>query len=323
MDVEDGYAITEVEQVFHNPHERDLEAHYRFPVPEKGTVAEFTVWIDGKPVVGEVLPRDKARQVYEQEKAAGREAGLTEKDEYKAFDVLVNPVRAGGDTRVRLVYMQPAGVDTGVGRYVYPLEEGGVDQRQLDFWTANERVEEHFTFTLNLRAGYPVAAVRVPDQPGAAVTQQGPRQWRVTLDNRPAAPGTGEPATGEGVESGAEREAAVAGDGKPAFRLDRDIVVYWRHPEDLPGTVDLVAYKAPGSDRGTFMMSLTPAMICPRSAAAGTGCSCSTCPVPWPASWPPWRTVSARPWAACARRTASASCCSMTVPGSSPTASWR
>ncbi len=258
VDVEDGYAITEVEQVFHNPHDRDLEAHYRFPVPEKGTVAEFTVWIDGKPVVGEVLPREKARQVYEQEKAAGREAGLTEKDQYKAFDVRVSPVRGGGDTRVRLVYMQPAGVDTGVGRYVYPLEEGGVDQRQLDFWTANERVEEHFTFTLNLRAGYPVAAVRVPDQPGAAVTQQGPRQWRVTLDNRPAAPGTGEPATGEGLEPGPERKAAVAGDGKPAFRLDRDIVVYWRHPEDLPGTVDLVAYKPPGSDRGTFMMSLTP-----------------------------------------------------------------
>ena len=257
VDVEDGYAITEVEQVFHNPHDRDLEAHYRFPVPAKGTVAEFTVWIDGKPVVGEVLPREKARQVYEQEKAAGREAGLTEKDEYKAFDVLVNPVRGGGDTRVRLVYMQPAGVDTGVGRYVYPLEEGGVDQRQLDFWTANERVEEHFTFTLNLRAGYPVAAVRVPDQPGAAITQQGPRQWRVALDNRPAAQAMEEGAEAA-VEQGAEAESAAPGDGKPAFRLDRDIVVYWRHPKDLPGTVDLVAYKPPGSDRGTFMMSLTP-----------------------------------------------------------------
>ena len=70
VDVEDGYAITEVEQVFHNPHDRDLEAHYRFPVPEKGAVAEFTVWIDGKPVVGEVLEKQKARQVYEQEKAA-------------------------------------------------------------------------------------------------------------------------------------------------------------------------------------------------------------------------------------------------------------
>ena len=128
VDVEDGYAITEVEQVFHNPNDQDLEAYYRFPVPERGTVAEFTVWIDGKPVIGEVLEKQQARQVYEKEKAAGREAGLTEKDSYKAFDVRVQPVRAGQDTRVRLVYMQPAFVDTGIGRYVYPLEEGGVDE---------------------------------------------------------------------------------------------------------------------------------------------------------------------------------------------------
>ena len=156
VDVEDGYAITEVEQVFHNPNNQDLEAYYRFPVPEKGTVAEFTAWIDGKPVIGEVLEKQQARQVYEQEKAAGREAGLTEKDSFKAFDVKVQPVRAGQDTRVRLVYMQPAFVDNGIGRYVYPLEEGSVDEKKLAFWTANEKVEERFSFTLNLRSSYPV-----------------------------------------------------------------------------------------------------------------------------------------------------------------------
>ena len=41
--IEDGYAITAVEQHFHNPHDRDLEAVYSFPVPEKGSVAEFTL----------------------------------------------------------------------------------------------------------------------------------------------------------------------------------------------------------------------------------------------------------------------------------------
>ena len=37
--IEDGYAVTTVEQVFHNPHDHDLEAIYSFPVPEKGAVA--------------------------------------------------------------------------------------------------------------------------------------------------------------------------------------------------------------------------------------------------------------------------------------------
>ena len=140
--IEDGYAITRVDQVFHNPHAQDLEAIYSFPVPEKGAVAEFTVWIDGKPMTGEVLEKKQARQLYETEKAAGRDAGLTEKDEYRTFSIRVSPVRAGQDTRIRFSYMQPAHVDTGIGRYVYPLEEGGVDDQKLAFWTSKEEVKE-------------------------------------------------------------------------------------------------------------------------------------------------------------------------------------
>jgi len=84
--IEDGYAITTVNQVFFNPHGSDFEAIYSFPVPSKAAVAEFTVWIDGKPITGEVLEKKQARQVYESEKAAGRDAGLMEQDGYKTFD---------------------------------------------------------------------------------------------------------------------------------------------------------------------------------------------------------------------------------------------
>ncbi len=258
VDVEDGYAITEVEQVFHNPNNQDLEAYYRFPVPEKGTVAEFTVWIDGKPVIGEVLEKQQARQVYEQEKAAGREAGLTEKDSFKAFDVKVQPVRAGQDTRVRLVYMQPAFVDTGIGRYVYPLEEGGVDEKKLAFWTANDKVEERFSFTLNLRSSYPVDALRLPKHPQAKIQQLGSQQWQVTLDNRSASTTVKEEGMSEKGDNNNFAPPATNGHPPSAFTLDQDIVVYWRHQQELPGSVDLVAYKAPGKDRGTFMLSITP-----------------------------------------------------------------
>jgi Ca-activated chloride channel family protein len=75
--IEDGYAVTTVEQLFHNPHPQDLEAIYSFPVPEHGAVSEFTMWIDGKPVSGEVLEKQEARRIYEEEKQAGREAGIS------------------------------------------------------------------------------------------------------------------------------------------------------------------------------------------------------------------------------------------------------
>lgn len=256
--IEDGYAITEVDQVFHNPHDQDLEAYYSFPIPEQGAVAEFTLWIDGKPVTGEVLEKEKAREVYEKEKAAGREAGLAEKDAYRTFEVFVSPVRAGDDTRVRLVYMQPTFVDMGVGRYVYPLAEGGVDERKRAFWTAQEAVEEDFSFDLKLRSGYPVDAVRLPRHGQATVQQLDAQQWRVHMASHasPATkPSTNAPADSEDADGPA---TLPPGQASEAFRLDRDIVVYWRHQQGLPGAVDMVAYKPEGADRGTFMLTVTP-----------------------------------------------------------------
>jgi len=255
--IEDGYAITTLEQVFHNPHGEDLEAHYSFPVPKKGAVSEFTLWIDGKPIVGEVLEKQAARQIYEEEKAAGGDAGLTEQDAYRTFDIFVTPVRANADTRVRLVYMQPAHIDTGIGRYVYPLEEGGVDEAKLAFWTANETVTGSFSFDLRIRSAYPVEAVRVPAQPGAVVNQTSEGEWLVRL----ASDNAGEPmvqAGGDGELAPADMTGGFNKPGVPAYQLDKDIVIYWRHKAGLPGSVDLIAHKPTPQGRGTFMMVVTP-----------------------------------------------------------------
>jgi Ca-activated chloride channel homolog len=247
--LEDAYAVTTVEQVFFNPHDRDLEARYAFPVPAHGSVAEFTLWIDGKPVTGEVLERKQARQVYEEERAAGRDAGLTEKDAYKTFEVQVSPVRAGQETRIRLVYLQPAHVDTGIGRYVYPLEEGGVDEEKLAFWTANDRVERQFSFDMKIRSAYPIEAVRMPNQPQAQLSQLSDGDWQIHL-------GSGAN-NGAMAQEGGQTQSAPAAAG-PVFTLDKDLVVYWRHQAGLPGSVDLVAHKPEGERRGTFMLVVTP-----------------------------------------------------------------
>ncbi|MCP4765943.1 MAG: VWA domain-containing protein [Gammaproteobacteria bacterium] len=241
--IEDGYAITTVNQVFFNPHGTDLEAIYSFPLPHKAAVAEFTVWIDGKPITGEVLEKKQARQIYEAEKVAGRDAGLMEQDDYKTFDTRVSPVRAGQATRIRFAYIQPAQVDTGIGRYVYPLEEGGVDEQKLAFWTANEAVQQAFSFKLELKSAYPVEALRLPHHPQALIAQQDAGQWSVDLSSSAGA-----------VEEG----VSVNGTGQPVFTLDKDLVVYWRHQAGLPGSVDLVTYKPDAGKRGSFMLTLTP-----------------------------------------------------------------
>jgi len=253
--IEDGYAITTVEQIFYNPHATDLEAIYSFPVPEKAAVSEFTMWIDGTPIHGEVLEKKKARQVYEEQKTAGNEAGLTEKDSYKAFSISVSPVRAGQDIRIRLGYIQPVKVDSSMGHYVYPLEEGGVDEAKLSFWTANEKVTTTFSFDLILRSSYPVDGVRLPKHPNAIIEKKG-EEYHIHLGNNPS------PAENaiQGEQQNNSEIVSTVQSTNGVFNLDQDIVVYYRHIDNLPGSVDLVTYKPETGKRGTFMITVTPAM---------------------------------------------------------------
>ena len=258
--VEDGYAVTTIEQTFANPHGQDLEATYSFPVPKDAAVSEFTYWIDGKPVTGEVFEKQKAREIYNQEKQAGRETALAEQDDYRTFDIKVWPVRANSDVKVRLAYMQPAKLDTGIGRYVYPLEEGGVDERKLAFWTAKQTATGSFSFDLHLRTAYPIEALRLPAHSTAQITQEADGSWRVHMDNASFNPTVPAPDAGATPIAGqTDTEEAVQPQVQPV-KLDTDIVVYWRQKAGQPGRVEMVPYKRDASGRGTFMLTLTPGM---------------------------------------------------------------
>ncbi len=76
-------------------------------------------------------------------------------------------------TRLRFVYYQPLEIDTGVGRYVYPLEEGGTDDAAGSFWDpVNAQVEGTFSAAVELKSAWPVADVRVPGFEKETVTDK-------------------------------------------------------------------------------------------------------------------------------------------------------
>src|SRR4051812_1566357 len=52
--INNGVAVTEVDQVFLNKENRIVEALYTFPVPRGASVANFSMWINGKEMIGEV-----------------------------------------------------------------------------------------------------------------------------------------------------------------------------------------------------------------------------------------------------------------------------
>lgn len=227
--INNGFAVTEVDQVFHNPHDQDLEAIYTFPLPKDASLSELSLWIDGQEVVGEVVEKERAKEIYQEEKKAGRDSALAEKREYIAFDVYVSPVRARSDTRVRLLYLQPLEIDSGIGRYVYPLREGRVDAEVQEFWDLLPEVHGTFAFDCLIRTAYPVEDVRAKGyEKLATVKQEATDAWRVRIDAQ---------------EGGAA--------------LDQDVVVYYRLDQKLPARVDLLAHRV-GDDPGTFLVVITP-----------------------------------------------------------------
>lgn len=233
--INNGFARTEVDQTFANAADADLEAIYTFPLPKQASLSELSLWIDGREIVGEVVERQRARQLYEQEKAQGRDTALAEKNDFKTFDVSVGRIPARAETRVRLVYYQPLEIDLGVGRYLYPLREGNVDDNRIPFWEVEDRVDAGFTFNLELKSAFPVKECRLPGLESVAMIREaagseGTRQhYTVSL---------------------AQTEGA---------RLDKDIIFYYRLDDTAPARVELIPYRAGPAEDGTFMVVVTPA----------------------------------------------------------------
>ena len=235
--INNGFARTEVDQVFANDSDADIEGVYTFPIPKQASLSELSLWINGQETLGEVVEKEKARKVYEEQVAQGNDTALAEKNDFKTFDVCVGRIRAGSQTRVRLVYYQPLEIDLNVGRYVYPIAEGNVDDARIPFWSVDDKVDGPFSFTADLKSAFPVKDVRLPGYENTAVIAK-----QTT-----------------GAETASESVWRISITNAAPCNLSKDIVVYYRLDETVPARVELIPYRDNPSEDGTFMVVITPA----------------------------------------------------------------
>ena len=248
--INNGFSATAVDQIFVNGTGNDMEAIYTFPLPRSASMSEVSLWIDGQEVIGEVVEKERARQIYEEQVVQGRETALAEKNDFKTFDVHVGLVRANAETRVRILYYQPLEIDLNVGRYVYPLAEGGVDEERIAFWSVDDRVSGTFSFELELKSAFPVKDVRVPGY------EQDARVERI--DGGGEEEDTGRMPVPRGAEGGGDLYR-VRLDQAEGAALSRDVVVYYRLDDSVPARVELVPYRSGPDATGTLMAVITPA----------------------------------------------------------------
>jgi Ca-activated chloride channel family protein len=217
--VNNGVAVTTVDQSFRNTENRQVEALYTFPVPKGASVSNFSMWINGKEMVGEVLEKERARQIYQSYKKTRRDPGLLEQVDYKTFEMRVFPIGPKALQRVRVTYYQELVADNDWVTYVYPLAtvtKAGADARTTG----------RFAFDFEAKSAVPIVAMESPSH-------------------------------GENVVVAAHHESYYqASLEKQAGRnLNKDVVVAYQLKRPVTG-IDLIASKEADED-GTFRLTLT------------------------------------------------------------------
>jgi len=132
VQIKDQVAVTHVDQVFRNDNDWTVEGTYIFPIPPDAAVQDFTLWIDGEPVQGQVLSRDEARRTYEEIVRGMRDPALLEYLDRGAVQASIFPIPAGGERRIELEYSQVLAADSGLIHYRYPLNTEKFSTRPLE-----------------------------------------------------------------------------------------------------------------------------------------------------------------------------------------------
>ncbi len=216
--INNGVAVTRVTQVFENTENRQVEALYTFPVPRGASVSNFSMWINGKEMVGEVLEKQRARQIYDSYKQRRKDPGLLEQVDYKRFEMRIFPIAAGAEQKVQIAYYQELAVDHDEALYVYPLAT-------VTRGDADARTTGRFAINFQVKSEVPVTGLESPSHPGEFVPARHTETYQ---------------------------QASLETDGGS---LARDVVLRYRLSRPKTG-FDLITSRQKGED-GYFLLTLT------------------------------------------------------------------
>jgi len=216
--INNGIAVTQVTQVFRNTENRQVEALYTFPVPKGASVANFSMWINGKEMVGEVIEKQRAREIYNSYKQQRRDPGLLEQNDYKTFEMRIFPIGPRAEQRVQISYYQELDFDSAWATYVYPLSTTTQE-------ATGSRTQGRLALNMQIASEVPITELESPSHGDEfALAQHTPHHAQASFE-------------------------AQGGD------LNRDFVLAYRVSRPVSG-LDVIASKPPRED-GYSLLTLT------------------------------------------------------------------
>ena len=226
--IEGQVATTHVEQVFRNDTPYTLEGTYFFPIPETASIVEFSIWENGKKLVGEVRSREEARRIYDEIVRRQRDPGLLEYAGKDLFQASIFPIPPNSDKKLELTYTQILKAESGTVSYRYPLGTG------RNVWS------RPMPETDNIRSNMP--------------TQKfGTVSGKIEIVGREALRNVYSPSHNIDVKNKSERSVSVSFETKDN---DNDFQLFYGLSNDDFG-MSLVTYREPGKN-GYFLLMLSP-----------------------------------------------------------------
>src|SRR5690606_30661224 len=136
----------EVTQVFKNHLSRQIEGTYEFQLPEGAAISRLAMDVNGVMMEGELVERERARQIYEEIVRSMKDPALLEWQGGNRFKTQIFPIFANSNKTVVLAYEQLLPEDANGLNYVYSMPKLSGD-------TANESRMGGFDFDLTVVDG--------------------------------------------------------------------------------------------------------------------------------------------------------------------------
>jgi Ca-activated chloride channel family protein len=152
IDGERRVAYVEIEEVFRNHSRVMQEGDYLYPIPPEAVFTEFSLFMGEQELRGEVLPADRARQIYEEIVRRRKDPALIELVGHGVLRARVFPIDPGAERRVILRYTQILGRDGDMLRLRYPRVVGivpGSEARETS--RPDHRTQARHPFSLTIR----------------------------------------------------------------------------------------------------------------------------------------------------------------------------
>ncbi|MBC7900799.1 MAG: VWA domain-containing protein [Saprospiraceae bacterium] len=224
--IEGQVATTHVIQVFRNDTPYTLEGTYFFPIPETASIIEFSIWENGKKLVGEVRSREEARRIYDEIVRRQRDPGLLEYAGKDLFQASIFPIPPNSDKKLELTYSQILKAESGTVAYRYPLGTG------RNVWG---------------RPGIENIRSNMPQQKFGTVS------GKIEIVGREALRNVYSPSHSIDIKNKSERAVSVSFETKDN---DNDFQLFYGLSNDDFG-MSLITHREPGKD-GYFLLMLSP-----------------------------------------------------------------